>query len=168
MRLIYVMTTEGKVAMNEQQFTTKINAVRSQLYATAILYLGNEDDALDAVDETVYKALLKYRKLRHEEYFTTWIMRILINECKTRLRKRGREIIFEELPETATNEFDVLPLKDAISRLPKDLKAPIILRYFTGMTTVETAKILKIPQGTAASRIRRALKLLRLELTEED
>jgi RNA polymerase sigma-70 factor (ECF subfamily) len=41
------------------------------------------------------------------------------------------------------------------------------LRYFSGFTLVETARMLKIPQGTAASRQRKALKLLRLELEEE-
>ena len=44
----------------------------------------------------------------------------------------------------------------------------MILRYFTGYTLCEAAEILDIPQGTAATRERRALKLLRLELTEEE
>ena len=65
-------------------------------------------------------------------------------------------------------QYDSLPLKDAVSRLPKELREPLILRYFGGMTTAEAAEILKLPQGTAATRIRRALQLLRLELVEED
>ena len=64
-------------------------------------------------------------------------------------------------------EFDSLPLKEAVKRLPKELKDVIILRYFSGFTLAETAQMLKIPQGTAASRQRKALKLLRLELDEE-
>ena len=42
----------------------------------------------------------------------------------------------------------------------------IILRYFTGLTLAETARALDIPQGTAATRQRKALQLLRLELTD--
>ena len=73
----------------------------------------------------------------------------------------------QKAPETAAESYDHLPLKEAIRRLPKELKDVIILRYFSGFTLVETAQVLKIPQGTAASRQRKALQLLRLELEEE-
>ena len=74
----------------------------------------------------------------------------------------------EAIEETATaQEFDSLPLKEAVRHLPKDLKDIIILRYFSGFTLAETAGMLNIPQGTAATRQRKALKLLRLELEEE-
>mgnify|MGYP002512718484 CR=1 FL=1 len=71
------------------------------------------------------------------------------------------------LYETAVEEFDILPLQEAIKKLPKELKDVIILRYFMGYTLSETAELLKIPQGTAATRQRKALKLLKLELGEE-
>ena len=55
-----------------------------------------------------------------------------------------------------------------MARLPEELKALVILRYFSGYTLRESAEILNIPQGTAATRQRRALALLRLELEEEE
>ena len=64
-------------------------------------------------------------------------------------------------------QFDSLPLKQALSRLPEDLKNVIILRFFAGYTQAETADILKLPQGTVATRQQRALRLLRLELEVE-
>lgn len=154
--------------MDENEFADRIEKLRSSLYRTAYLYLGSETATLDAVDEAVYKALISLKKLRRPEYFDTWITRILINECKNELRHRKREISVDSLPEKAVEQFDALPLRDAVLRLPKDLKEPIILRYFAGLTTEETAGVLNLKQGTAASRLRRALKLLRLELTEED
>ena len=72
-----------------------------------------------------------------------------------------------ELSETAAEQFDALPLKEAIRRLPQDLQDIVILRYFSGYTLTQTAQLLDIPQGTAATRQRRALQLLRLELDEE-
>ena len=66
-----------------------------------------------------------------------------------------------------TEQFDSLPLKQALSRLPEDLKNVIILRFFAGYTQAETADILKLPQGTVATRQQRALRLLRLELEVE-
>jgi len=74
----------------------------------------------------------------------------------------------EELPESAAEEYDALPLKEALLHLPKELKEVIILRYFAGYTLVETAEALRIPQGTAATRQRKALALLKLELLEEE
>ena len=73
----------------------------------------------------------------------------------------------DAIPETAVEKYDALPLKDAILHLPKELKDVIVLRYITGLTLAETAEVLKIPQGTVATRQRKALKLLRLELGEE-
>ena len=73
----------------------------------------------------------------------------------------------DELPETAVEEFDSLPLKEAIKRLPKELKDVVILRYFSGYTLVETAAALSLPQGTVATRQRKALKLLKLDLEGE-
>lgn len=153
--------------MNHEEFAKQIEQIREKLYKTAFLYLGNETMAMDVVDEAVYKGLCSYRKLRHPEYFTTWMTRILINECHNEQRRRKRFFPLEELPETATDTFDALPLKEALRSLPKDLKDVIILRYFTGYTLAETADALNIPQGTAASRQRKALQLLRLELEEE-
>ncbi len=154
--------------MNENEFALCVQRLRSRLYRTAYMYLGREADALEAVDEAVYKALRSLKKLRQPEFFDTWITRILINECKTELKRKRRFAPFEELPETAVEQFDALPLKDAVSRLPVDLKEPLILRYFAEYTVAQTAEALKIPQGTAATRLRRALSILRLELSEED
>lgn len=154
--------------MNNEEFAVRVEGIRGKLYKTALVYLGNEVSALDAVDEAVYKALCSYKRLRQPEYFDTWITRILINECYNELRRQKRFRPLEELPETALEEFDSLPLKEAMRRLPKELKDVVILRYFTGYTLVETAQALGIPQGTAATRQRKALSLLRLELEEEE
>lgn len=153
--------------MNNEEFAKRVEAVRVRLYRTALTYLGSEALALDAVDEAVYKALCSHGKLRQPEYFNTWITRILINECHNELRRQKRLYPLEELAETAVEEFDSLPLKEALRRLPKELKDVVILRFFTGYTVSETAQTLNIPVGTAATRQRKALQLLRLELEEE-
>ena len=74
----------------------------------------------------------------------------------------------EELPETAAEEFDSLPLKEAVERLPQEIRAVIVLRYFTGLTLAETAQALEVPPGTVSTRQRKGLSLLRLELKEDD
>ena len=155
------------MAVNNEEFAKRVECVRTKLYKTALTYLGSESLAIDAVDEAVYKALCGKWKLRQPEFFDTWITRILINECYNELRQQKRYHPLDELPETAAEEFDSLPLKEALGRLPKDLKDVIILRFFGGYTVAETAQTLRIPAGTVATRQRKALRLLRLELEEE-
>ena len=126
----------------------RVQALKGRLYRTARLYLAGDAAALDAVDEAVYKGLLSCRRLRRTEYFDTWMTRILINVCNDELRRLKRERTMDELPQ--------------------ELRAVVALRYFAGYTLAETAEILGIPPGTVSTRQRRALALLRLELSEEE
>ena len=154
--------------MDREEFALRVSARRNQLYRTAYLYLGREADALEAVDEAVYQALRHLRQLREEQYFETWLTRILLNECHRELRRRKRLAGEEALPESAgPDAYEHLPLKEAIRRLPEELRSVVILRFFSGCTQAETAAALNIPQGTAATRQKRALALLKLELGEE-
>lgn len=153
--------------MNNEEFATRIEKLRTKLYKTALLYLGSEALALDVVDEAIYKGLCGHWRLRNLEFFDTWMTRILINECHNEQRRQRRFMPLDELPETAVEEFDSLPLKEAIKRLPKELKDVVILRYFSGYTLVETAATLGLPQGTVATRQRKALNLLKLDLEGE-
>ncbi len=153
--------------MNSAEFENRLTPLRPRLYKTALLYLGGEDAALEAVDEAVYKALRGLKKLREEAYFETWLTRILINECKNELRHRKRFVPLDDIPEESAEDYDRLPMRQAVEKLPVRLREIILLRFFMGLTLAETAKTLDIPQGTAATRQRRALELLRLELSEE-
>ena len=154
--------------MDRDEFARRTEAIRARLYRTAYLYLGSKADALEAVDEAVYQALRALKKLREPAFFETWLTRIVLNECRRELRRRSRLAPEEALPDSADPvDYDALPLKEAIRRLPEELRTVIILRFFAGYTQAETAAALDIPQGTAATRQRRALELLRLELGEE-
>ncbi|MDR2750281.1 MAG: sigma-70 family RNA polymerase sigma factor [Clostridiales bacterium] len=154
--------------MEADEYWAQAEKTKSRLYRVAAMYLGSESMALDAVEEAVFKGFKSRGKLRQPEFFGTWMTRILINECKKELNRNKRERLMDTLPETATEEFDSLPLKEAVRRLPQELKDVIILRYFSGLTLAETAQSLEIPIGTAATRQRRALALLKIGLSEEE
>ena len=146
--------------MDREEFALRVSARRNQLYRTAYLYLGREADALEAVDEAVYQALRHLRQLREEQYFETWLTRILLNECHRELRRRKRL--------AGPDAYDGLPLREAVSRLPEELRQVVILRFFADRTLAETAECLGLPVGTVSTRQRKALQLLRLELGEEE
>ena len=151
--------------MNDEIFFSRIEGMRDKLYRIAYPYFNSESMAVDMVDEAIYKAYIKKRQLRQEEYMETWIIRILINLCKTRYNKYKKHYGIEELPETATYEdYDNIPLKEAIGKLSEQYRQLVILKYFGGYTLGEIARILDIPQGTVATRMRKALELLRIDL----
>ena len=154
--------------MDKREFAQQVDAIKQQLFRMAYLYLNNEASALEAVDESVYKAYKALKTLREPAYFTTWLTRILINECKKELKRQNRFSPMDYSPaeEMAEDDYDALPLKEAIAHLPETLRAVVILRYFAVFTLAETAQTLAIPQGTVVSRQRRALALLKLDLEE--
>lgn len=155
--------------MNKRDFVGHIEQIKSQLYKTAYLYMGNETQAMDIIDESVYKAYKALWQLKEDTYFTTWMTRIVINECKKEL-KHSKRFVYQEGVEhagTETIDYEALPLKEAIRVLDEPLKEVIILRYFSGYTLAEVAGLLNIPQGTVVTRQRKALALLKLELEEE-
>lgn len=151
--------------MERETFAQRAQDIREQLYRTAYGYLGNAHDSMDAVDEAVYQGFLARNKLRQPEFFTTWMTRILIHVCYRELKRRNRQQ--PPVEDWGAEDYDGLPLREAVMHLPEPLRQVIVLRYFTGLTLAETAQALEIPQGTVVTRQRRALALLRLELEED-
>lgn len=152
--------------MDMETFAKRVEILRPRLYRIAFCYLGSEAMAMDVVDEAVYRGLRGLKKLRQPEFFDTWLTRILLNECQREMKRRNRFQPLEDLTELAAEDLDHLPLAEAIRRLPKELRDVVVLRFFSGYTQAETAEALEVPQGTIATRQRRALQLLRLELEE--
>jgi len=153
--------------MDMQTYAQRAEALRPKLYRTALCCLGSASQAMDVLDEAVYKGLCAAGKLRQPEYFDTWLTRILLNECHREQTRRGRLRPLEDAETLTAEQFDALPLKQALSALPEELKHVVVLRFFAGYTQAETADILDLPQGTVATRQQRALRLLRLELEVE-
>lgn len=152
--------------MDMQTYARRVEKLRPRLYRIACCYLGSETAALDAIDEAVYRGLRGLKKLRQEEFFDTWLVRILLNECAREKKRWTRLRPLEDAGELTQEAYDHLPLRQAVQNLPKELKDVVILRFFVGLTQLETAETLEIPQGTVATRQRRALRLLKLDLEE--
>ena len=154
------------MGISKSEYVTQMEKCKKSLYRIAYSYMNNQALAMDALDEAIYKGYLNRKKLKSPEFFKTWLTRIVINECLQMLRKNKHEILIDQIPEETTEEYDRLPIKEAIRKLSEDLSNIINLRFYGGYTLSETAVILEIPLGTVATRERKALALLRLELEE--
>ncbi|MBU8732881.1 sigma-70 family RNA polymerase sigma factor [Cytobacillus oceanisediminis] len=134
-----------------------------RLYRTAYLYVRNREDALDVVQETAYKAFSSIHQLRNEQYFLTWITKILINCAYDVQRKRRNEISSEnEVAALARikNE-EKLDLAAAIGKLPAKHQTSIIFFYYYDMSLKEIATCLEVPENTIKTYLSRGKKQLR-------
>ena len=73
---------------NVDAYGKLIEQHKEYLYCTAMLYMKNEEDALDAVSECVLKGFRNIKKLKEPEHFKTWITRILINVVNDAYNKK--------------------------------------------------------------------------------
>lgn len=141
---------------------------REVLYRMAYGYLGSESMALDAVDEAIYLGYKNRDAIKDPGFTKTYLTRILINECLRILRKDKRVLYTDTLPERGIEDNVIsLPTKAAIASLNEVQQQVIILRYFAGFTIKEAGEILSLPEGTVSSHTRKALELLRIELSDE-
>lgn len=163
---------EKGTVMSDDVFFGRVEQIRQKMYAIAYSYFFSESMACDLVDDAVYRGFLKKKTLKNEDFFETWMIRILMNLCATQYKKAKKHRSFEEyvvehesIAEPSTSSLE---LKDAVSRLPLDLRKIITLKYFGGYATKEIAEMLDIPMGTVGTRVRKALDLLRIDLGGEE
>jgi len=78
-------------------FSKLIKIYEKDLYRVAIAMVKNDDDALDCIQDTILKAYENIDKLNHENYFKTWIIKILINKCNDIISKNKRFIFSAKL-----------------------------------------------------------------------
>lgn len=156
---------------NPRAFGELIREEQDYLYRMAFLYTRQEEDALDAVQESILKAYQNLKTLRDPEYFRTWLTRVVINTATDICRKRRPDEDLEEalfLPETeSVSPEERMDLYDALERLPGKYRDVVKLKYFDGLTIREIAEITGTPEGTVSSQLSRAVKLLRKDLKEE-
>ena len=153
--------------MNEQELGRRIVALTAALYRVSCGLLRSEADREDAVQAAIEKAWVKAHSLRDEGRLKPWLVRILINECYSLLRRKGREIPVEELPDQAAPYADTAyEVREAVLALPADLRLPIVLHYMEGFSIREIASALRCPIGTVLSRMNRGRKQLKDLLME--
>ena len=136
----------------------------NRLYRAALSLLGDPQEAEDAVQD----AFVRYLERAPEELENpgAWLMRVLVNNCKSRLRLAWRRVgpLPDTLPAPAMEEREVL--EELFALTPAD-RVVLHLYYYEGYTTDEIARITGQRPGTVRTRLSRAREKLRRLLTEE-
>jgi RNA polymerase sigma-70 factor (ECF subfamily) len=170
-------------------FEQLVRRTTGPLLATARRFVRNEDDARDAVQSAFVRALQALPKFRQESRLSTWLHRILVNECLMRLRRRHDDVELDEelLPAFQADGHQLQPSTDwsesaeaaierretsaivqaAIDQLPETYRTVLILRDIEELTPAEAAEMLGISTNTLKVRLHRARQALRTLLQRQ-
>lgn len=154
--------------MTQAEFAHRVVAMQDTLYRMSTTILPQLCDREDAVQSTVEKALRKRGQLRDPHSLGPWITRILVNECYAILRKRKRETLMRDVPERETAPDAQPGVYSLFTSLEEKYRLPMLLYYVEGYSVAETARALRLPQGTLKSRLHRGRLLLKDSLSLEE
>ncbi len=152
------------------------------IYNLSLRLLQDPDEAAEASQEVFCSAFRNIRRFRRDSRFSTWIYRIAVNHCITRLRRRppglhlslddprpesplkGWNPASESHEQALLREEDRRRVRQALERLPADHKAVVELKFFQELTFGDIAEVLEVPLSTIKSRFYASLEMLKLRL----
>jgi len=154
--------------MKEEQLTSYLVEEQARAYRVAYSYLKDREEALDAVQTAVCRALERRDSLRDPAAMGTWFFRILTNTCTDQLRRRKRVVFVpEEALDTGSYE-DPLPddgtLAERVDALPVEVASIIRLRFYEELSLKEISQIQDLPLSTVKTRLYTGLRKLRVAL----
>ncbi|MCM1253387.1 MAG: sigma-70 family RNA polymerase sigma factor [Clostridium sp.] len=150
-------------------FTKLMQSQMQAMYKTARAMLHHDEDAADAISETILICWEKLEQLRKPEFFKTWMTRILINECNDILRQRKRSCPAEEVGEAVgaaavsgsadaydtVSDYETVEWLETLKGLDEKYRLVIILYYVNQFNTEEIASLLHMPASTVRTRLAR-------------
>jgi len=180
----------GWVSASQRGDTRAFNCLvlkwEKTVYNVALRMLRNRDEAAEATQEVFLMAFRSIRRFRRDSKFSTWIYRIVLNHCLTRVKQRppGTHLSLEDestdsspapqlrVAETQVGELTRLEQRKrvlaALLHLPPQQHAVIELKFFQDRTFEEIAAILEIPLSTIKSRLYSGLEILKIRLGSKE
>ncbi len=151
-------------------FTDLVEPLLDPAYRLAAVMLNDRSAAEDAVQEASVKAWRKLRQLHgNAQSLRPWFLSIVANEC--RMIRRGRWWSVVKMPEISresASEESNTDLHHALRRLDPEDRLPLVLHFYLDMPLDEVARTLGVSTAAAKSRIYRAAKKVRADLTSEE
>ncbi len=158
-------------------FTTLVERYDARLRVLAFHLLGDPHATDDALQDVYVKAFRALPTFAGRSSLGTWLTRITYTTCIDHLRRRARLVPMPDL-----EPDDLLPqgpdptddlsgrrcVRDALRRLPPDQRAVVVLVGVQGLDYEQAAEILGVPNGTVASRLSTARRILRTALRDDD
>lgn len=146
-------------------YLARINDITPLMRLVAWRILHNETDCADAIQEALFKGWLHFEQLKEKDYFQTWQIRILINECYN-LQRRGQRICCLEddyLSSIAktNNPYWVVEYREMINTISQNKRVCLEFYYLQGYSVAEIANQLGITKSAVKLRLYYGRKQLR-------
>lgn len=156
-----------------------VHDYQAVLFRLALSVLEDAHEAEEATQDALLAALRSFDSYRGEASLTTWLYAITLNLCRNRLRARQRrermQAVFQTvlrqkhappfIEDTVLQREDNHRILKAVHALDEKHRLPVILRYYHDCSVEEIAQILDIPAGTVHSRLNKARRQLKADLT---
>lgn len=174
---------ERTLAGETDAFGLLVRRWERPIYGLSLRMLGRDEDARDVCQETFLAAFRNLRKFRGDAKFSSWLYRIALNACHSRLRKNGNVIeqsidiededgrkfeipdeSSEFVPDRVHRDQRAVFVKKALQALPVEMRQVIVMKEYEELTFAEIAEILEIPVSTVKSRLYTGLQLMRTRL----
>lgn len=170
-KMFFIKKKEEK----DNKFKEYLIPTLDSLFNTALKLTEHREDAEDLVQETSLRAYRFFHRFKEGTNFKAWILKILNNLFINNYRKKKKEGLHRDLDYFLDNismktlrnineEIIAERLKEAVERLPYELKTTLSLFYLEGFSYKDIAEIMEVPLGTVMSRLYTARKLLKKEL----
>ncbi|SDC44481.1 RNA polymerase sigma-70 factor, ECF subfamily [Paenibacillus sp. UNCCL117] len=143
-------------------------------YKLAFTYMGNAPDAMDAMEDMIVRLYENIHRLQKDTAFYSWSKTILVNSCKSMLKKRNKLVLMEDWPDAHPKEPEPAFIGDPYKRSDEqmDIEAMFIhinehqreaiqLKYIHDLDYQTIADMTQVSIGTVKSRIFQGLKKLR-------
>lgn len=151
--------------MTKEQLAKLIIASEESMYRVSKSLIYNDADCADAIQEAIVKAFSSLHTLKQDKYAKTWLIRIVINECYSIMRKEKKLISLDQVTEKISYTMDdYSDLYNEVSSLPIDMRKAIILYYAEGFSIKEIALIEETTESAIKNRLFKARNQLRQQL----
>jgi RNA polymerase sigma-70 factor (ECF subfamily) len=173
---------ERTLAGEPDHFNVLVHRWERQIYGVALRMLGRDEDARDVCQETFLSAYRNLGSFRGDAKFSSWIYRIALNACNSRLRRHGvvehsldaedeagqrmelADATAEHPPDRLRDEQRTSIIRKALRALPMEMRQVIVMKEYEELTFAEIAEVLNIPISTVKSRLYTGLQLMRGKL----
>lgn len=161
--------TEGRdTAMSEQAFEDLVRTLLPDLYRYATWLSRNPTVAEEVVQESLLRAWRSVDKLRDRSAARSWLLTIVRRETARWFQSQPDRALdadvvagMEEALQTPAVDTDVLDMRRAIARLPREYREPLVMQVLMGLKAQEIAEIMELKSGAVLTRLYRARKELR-------
>ncbi|WP_153721609.1 sigma-70 family RNA polymerase sigma factor [Sporosarcina cascadiensis] len=156
------------IAGDDEAFLALMQLYKEDLLRTALAFLRNEHDALEALQEVTYRAYKKIHTVKNPAFVKTWLIRIMMNYCQDQL-KNNKRFTSDNAGIYAAGKEDVshLEMQEALAGLSNEEQQLIYLKYFQEVKIKDIAQLENIPEGTVKSRLHKILRTLRSYFEEK-